>query len=239
MPSLLRHVIFAGSIAFIGLLSACAPKPIPAADFIDTPFPGWTEDDGFYRVYPGDAFDVIVHGAPDLSRAAIVAPDGRLSLPLIAPVLAADRTIEEIQTALAVAYEPILINNRVDLAPTGFAAQQIFVGGEVNQPGVYPLPGEIGALQAVLIAGGFTDFARAKEVIILRRGRGGIAKLRLVNLSAETRGASADAPIALQRFDIVIVPRTAIGNVNVFVRQYIRDALPFEPSFSYAFGNFN
>ena len=62
-----------------------------------------------------------------------------------------------------------------------FAPQQVFVGGEVNQQGAYTIPGPIGSLEAILMAGGFRTSAKTSEVVILRRAPNGGLMMRVVN----------------------------------------------------------
>ena len=49
----------------------------------------------------------------------------------------------------------------------------MFVGGEVSKPGIYDMPGDINALQAVIMAGGFKPIAKRSQVVIIRRGPDG------------------------------------------------------------------
>jgi protein involved in polysaccharide export with SLBB domain len=113
------------------------------------------------------------------------------------------------------------------------------VGGEVEDPGVYDMPGDIDALQAVLMAGGFKTTARRQQVVIVRRSPGGAPMMRTVDLvRAYNDPAGADAA-ALRRFDIVYVPRSTIAEVGLFMQQYFRDALPIQLGFSYALNGRN
>ena len=94
------------------------------------------------------------------------------------------------------------------------------------------MPGDIDALQAVTMAGGFLDTARRRDVIVIRRGAAGRPMMKVVDLRQATFApAHADA-VALCRFDVVYVPKTEIANADIFVAQYIRDLVPV--SFSYA-----
>ncbi len=99
-----------------------------------------------------------------------VGPDGRVSLPTIGPVMVAARHVgAEMKTALEDIYANELIDPSLVITPTDFGSQKIFVGGEVKQPGVFELPGEIDALQAITLAGGWTEEGKPTHVIIMRR----------------------------------------------------------------------
>ena len=208
-----------------------APYPGPMA------FQQWVEDEPGYRLYPGDQLDIVVGSAPELSRTLTVAPDGRVTMPMSRPVMAAGRTILDVRAALQAELGRQLRDPSVAITPRAFVPQQVFVGGEVGQPGTYTLPGPIGAVETVFMAGGLRPSAQAKEIAVLRRAPDGGMMMRVVNL----RGGLANIReyndnIQLRRGDIVFVPRSTLAEVGVFAQQ-LRDALPVDFNLSYQFGS--
>jgi len=199
--------------------------------FADIGYATWQETEPEYRLYPGDQIDVSVLSAPELNRTVAVQPDGRISLPLTPPTMAADRTIPQVEQILAGAYSAQLIRPEVSISLREATPLRIFVGGEVDRPGIYDMPGDIDALQAVIMAGGFRSSAKTSEVVIIRRGPGGQPMARTANLRAVARNPAAADAVPLRRFDVVFVPRTSIAELALFVQQYLRDPLPFQ--FSY------
>src|SRR5690606_6143302 len=105
-----------------------------------------------------------------------------ISLPLIEPVMAADRTIEEVKRTLSAAYSRELLRPEVSLGVKSTVPLKVFVMGEVGNPGVYDMPGDINALQAVAQAGGFKTSANTNSVVIIRRGPEGRGMARTANL---------------------------------------------------------
>lgn len=210
------------------------PSPRPTAAFEDIDYAAWDEGEPDYRLYPGDEVEVVVPSAPELNRSVKVAPDGRIVLPLVAPIMVADRTLPDLEGALEQAYAAQLRRPDVEVALKNAPTQKVFVGGEVANPGVFDMPGDIDALQAVLMAGGFSNAARRGQVVVVRRSPGGRPMMRTVDLKrAVSDPTSADA-VPLRRFDIVYVPRTTVAEVGLFMQQYVRDALPVQFGFSYA-----
>ena len=199
--------------------------------FADIGYATRQETEPEYRLYPGDQVDVTVLSAPELNRSVAVQPDGRITLPLVAPVMAADRTIPQVEAMLAGAYAPQLVRPEVSISLKQAQPLRIFVGGEVDRPGIYDMPGDIDALQAVVMAGGFKTSAAMGDVVIIRRGPGGVPMARVANLRAFTRDPGSTDAVPLRRFDVVFVPRKAISEVALFVQQYLRDPLPVQ--FSY------
>ncbi|MAK62238.1 MAG: polysaccharide export protein [Ponticaulis sp.] len=218
-----------------GILAACTSHPNPTipANGVQG-FQPYSPSLPNYRVYPGDQLRVTIYSAPELSQEnLIVGPDGRIQLPLLEPIMVADRTIPEINTLLKNAMATRLVDPSLDAVVTMFGPQTVFVGGEVGQPGIIEMPGQVDALQAIIMAGGFTDRARERQVILVRRDPDGTVN----SYSLDVRSGWNDPQIAnlgpLQRFDVIYVPKTRIAQHNLFMQQYIRDALPVSFSFVY------
>lgn len=229
-PSLrLRLALLAG----MGLASACSGNPSPSASFPAEPFQTRTTADARYIFHPGDSLEVTVFTAPELSRELTVAPDGRIQLALGPSVVASGRTPEQVAADLEQALGFELLDPRVAVVPTGFASQRIFVGGEVRNAGMFDLPGQIDPLQAILMAGGFTDGARTRQVVLLRRQPGGEVASAVLDIRSGINDPRLAAWTPLQRFDVVYVPKSKIAEENLFVQQYIRNALPLDFQFFY------
>lgn len=236
----LAVVLLAGGVSACGHIDAepITPGPRPSANFSNIGYADWSEEEPSYRFYPGDEIDVSVPSAPELNKSAVVQPDGRISLPLTQPVMAADRTIEELQGSISQAYAGTLLRPQVQVSVKSTQPLKVFVGGEVKNPGVFDMAGDSDALRAVIQAGGFTNGAKRNQVVIIRRGTDGRAMLRTADLLAGiTRPGGTDL-VPLRRFDVVYVPRSGVSEAGLFMQQYFRDLLPI--SFSYAInGNIN
>ncbi len=220
---------FAGCAA---LAQAQPFPPIPVSSSSGPPA-AFSQASGPYRFYPGDQLEVTVLSAPELSRTVTIAPDGRIDLPLLDPILAADLSTEELRDALLAAYSRDLRTPELEVTATGFGSNQVYVAGEVSRAGVYEFRGPIDPLQAIALAGGFLNTARRQEVVIISRVPGGPREVTLVDLrDPAVREGLARAP-TLRRFDVVYVPRSRISNWNLWVQQFIRDALPINFSLFY------
>jgi polysaccharide export outer membrane protein len=207
-----------------------------AAPFPDIGYASWSETEPPYRIYPGDELDISFPYAPELSKTVTVQPDGRVSLSLIHQVMAADRTTGELERTLAEAYSSQLLRPEVVVGVKTAQPLKVFIGGEVDKPGVYDMPGDINALQAVIQAGGFRPSAKESEVVIIRRGPDGRAMMRTCDLKRGVAAAAHADLVPLRRFDIVYVPRTGLAKAGVFVTQ-LRELLPGNLGFDYAITN--
>jgi polysaccharide export outer membrane protein len=209
------------------------PLPPQSGGFQQSAFPSWNPQDEAYRFYPGDRFRMDIRTAPELSGELTIAPDGRVALPTVGPLMAAGQSVRELKAATEDIYSNELLDPSMVITPTGFGSQKIFVGGDVKQPGVFELPGEIDPLQAILLAGGWTDKGKPTSVIVMRRAPGGELMHRVVDVRNGLAKQSLYDVGPLKRFDVVYVTRKAIADENLFVQQFIRDALPIEFSLFY------
>jgi polysaccharide export outer membrane protein len=175
--------------------------------------------------------------------------DGRISLPLIGDVVAERRTPATLQAELKKMYTGKIDNPEVTvmvkeprldiyerdgvvrLLPnpaleelainiTKTAPLLFYVGGEVPSPGVQPFVGDITALQAVYTAGGSATSGDMRSVVLLRRGPDNNVVRMVTDLTADLAGTGT-GDVALQPFDVVIVPRSNIAKVGDAFDQYI------------------
>lgn len=215
----------------MAVMGAKQPAPAPREPtFNNIPYASWTDYEPDYRFYPGDELEVAVPSAPELTKTVTVQPDGRITLPLIGPVMAADRTIGQVQTSIAQAYSTQLLRPQVDVTAKA-APLKVFVGGEVGNPGIIDLSGDADALRAVIQAGDFRSSADRSGVYIIRRGPDGRGMVRRADLLNGLSNAEADL-VPLRRYDIIYVPRSGVAEANLHMQQYFRDMLPIP--FSYA-----
>lgn len=200
-------------------------------------FQQWVDWEPEYTLVPGDQLDIVVGSAPELSRTLTVGPDGRVVMPMSAPIMAAGRTFTDLQNALMAELGKQLRDPRVSVTPRAYAPEQIFVGGEVGQPGTYTLSSRIGALEAIFMAGGLRPSAKSKEIAVLRRSPYGGMMLRTVNIRGGLRDIYGyNDTIQLRRGDIVFVPTNRLAEVGQFVQAF-RNALPVDFNLSYQFGS--
>ncbi len=236
---LLTALLISAALAPLAPMFLAAPAA--AKDRSDPDFPNigyatWTDDEPAYRLYPGDELDFSVGSAPELNKFVTVQPDGRITLPLIGSVMAADRSLEDVQASLVDAYSHQLLRPDITLAIKTAGPLKVFVGGEVDKPGVYDMPGDLDALRAIFMAGGFKTTAKVEQVVIIRRGPEGRPMMRTVDFKQVLRHSAHTDLAPLRRFDIVYVPRSGVSEAGLWVQQYLRDLTPVDLSFSYAFG---
>ncbi len=169
-----------------------------------------------YTISEGDVLDVRVWQNDDLNGELTVRPDGMVSFPLVGDIQAEDLTVPEFSHDLVAALKEYIRNPQVSVSIKQIAGKKIIVLGQVKTPGVYAVTGKRTILEAVGMAGGFTQHAVIKSVILVR---GGLAdpKPQRLNLIKSLRNGDMKENVVLQSGDIVYVPKKYLANLNYYV----------------------
>jgi len=188
-----------------------------------------------YRIQVGDELDVRFFYNPELNDRVLVRPDGFISLQLIGELLVLDMTPGQLTTTLQERYDKVIQRTAITVTVRAFAAQRIYVDGEVNKPGLFPLTGQVTVMQAIALAGVYKDSARLKEIILIRRGPSNEPLAIPINLEEIINSKNMSQDVLLLPYDIVYLPKSPIANVNKWVTMYIKNNLPITPGFGYYF----
>ena len=128
-----------------------------------------------------------------------------MTLPLVGDVAAAGRTSAELRDAIGAALTEYIAKPVVTVIVVETSPQVVYVTGEVNKPGPVALTGgHMSILQALSVAGGFTDFANKKDIRILRKGAAGMQTLKF-NYKDALDDDNKREPLQLQAGDTVVV----------------------------------
>jgi len=200
-----------GLIALLSLFIGCAGS----GPVIKEPPPLKAQE---YLLQPGDELEIKFYYHPELNEKVTIRPDGKISLQLIDEIQAAGRTPGELDEIITQKYAQTLVDPEVTVIVR--SSGEVFVGGEVNHPGLIPFKGNLTLLGAIFQAGGFKGSAKISNVLVLRKGRDGNPELIRVNLK------KWENDMGLQPYDIVFVPKSRISKIQQFVDQYVEGILP-------------
>jgi polysaccharide export outer membrane protein len=160
--------------------------------------------DSPYRIGCADVLQVAVWRDADLSRQLPVRPDGFISLPMVGEVKANGLTPTELEKVISEKLKPYVQDPRVTVVVTEVNSSRVFVTGEVTHPGAYAMPSRTSLVQAIALAGGFTEFASSDDIVVLRtRGQPERLKVRYSDLISDD---GTPATFVLQPGDTIVVP---------------------------------
>lgn len=214
-------------LVLLAALQAAPASPAPGQAAPASPAP----DPRLYAVGPNDVLNVTVFNQPSLSGKFTVEADGTLAFPLLGRVAAGGLSVRAIEDKvrerlLAAGY---LNDPKVSVVVDQFRSQQIFVMGEVKQPGNLQYTGSMTLIEALARAGSTTERA-GTEVVIVRSAsgvgsgappqnpnapNGNTIRVNLQNLQSGTLSQN----VPLQAGDTIFVPRA----VTVFVSGEVRN----------------
>lgn len=174
---------------------------------------------------PGDSLQVRFAYWPELDTEQSIRPDGKIALQLVGEVVAGGQTPEELRAELLSQYADKLIDPEITVVVQSLAGQRVYVGGEVQRPGLVVMQGRLTVLEAIMQSGGFKkESAKLSTVVVIRR-RDDKQYARSLNLRAALKEPASE-PFYLEPFDVVYVPRTNIDRVDQFVEKYINQIIP-------------
>ncbi|MGH9561506.1 MAG: polysaccharide biosynthesis/export family protein, partial [Terracidiphilus sp.] len=135
-----------------------------------------------YRLYPSDQIAVTFPLTPEFNQTVVIEPDGYAGLTGAGDVRLAGLTTEEAVATIKAAYVKVLHDPIVDVELKNFNKPFFVVTGQVNHPGKFDLRGSTSATEAVAIAGGMNDAAKASDALLFRRVDGSRYEVTRINL---------------------------------------------------------
>lgn len=165
-----------------------------------------TED---YRMGAGDVVQVEVRGQPDLDKAVVIRPDGKISLRLLGDVYVSGMTAEEVDDRLTRLYKEYIVGADITVSVVAFNSKEIYVFGQVPREGPQAWAGETTILEAISRAGGTLARAEPKAVQVTRGN-----KVWKVNMDDIVIKGKTDQNLYLQPGDVVFVPLNGFARVG-------------------------
>jgi polysaccharide biosynthesis/export protein len=162
-----------------------------------------SQDD--YLIGPGDVLEILVWKEPDLSRTVRVRLDGKISLPLMDDIQAANSTLLQLKERITEALRGYVDAPSVYVILQENRSKKIYIVGKVNAPGEYVIEKDTSLLQAIAMAGGFAEWADKGDIVVMRKGPQGQFRIK-VDYRRAVSGKDTDQNILLQPDDIIIVP---------------------------------
>lgn len=201
--ALLGASLLAGLVAPVCAQSLATPQPSPdglkgAEDDVVVVTANRTNTD--YRFGPGDKLRVTVYGQDDLSGEFQIDTAGYVRLALIGQIRASGTTARELETKIKAALDNgYLADARVAIEVTAY--RPFYIIGQVGKPGQYPYVSNMSALDAIALAGGFTEKAAESTIYVRHEG------------DAEERAIEPDELTRIEPGDVVRVRKASFWAV--------------------------
>jgi polysaccharide export outer membrane protein len=158
----------------------------------------------FNVIGAGDVLNISVWKEPSLSGPVKVRPDGFVTLPLVNEIQVVGMTTAQLRKTLEDKYKEFTVDPFVTVRLEAIASSEVFLLGQVNRPGAFPLSGNETLLQILARAGGLTVFADRSNIRVVRRNRDKITEY-IVDYDGIIKG-DVKQDILLRPGDRIIVP---------------------------------
>ena len=158
-----------------------------------------------YVIGPEDVLYIHVWKEESLTRTVPVRMDGKISLPLIQEIKAAGLTPLQLKEVLMRKFKEFIENPIVSVTVVEVNSYKVYIIGQVRSPGVQRLRSETTVTQVIVLAGGFTEWANQKKILVVRKEDGREKRIK-VNYKRIMDGKDLDSNIILKAGDTVVVP---------------------------------
>ncbi len=185
------------------LLGACGPQQAPSGLGQSIPSPD-------YVIGPLDTLHVFVWHNPDLTEVVTVRPDGRISVPLINDMPAAGITPSQLAHNIQEKLKNYIQDPIVTVMVTSFTGPysgQVRIVGEAAHPQAIPYRAQMTLLDAMIQAGGLTQYAAGNRGTLVRTVNGKETEYR-VRIGDLILDGDMTANVPLLPGDIVIIPQS-------------------------------
>jgi polysaccharide export outer membrane protein len=159
-----------------------------------------------YVIGPQDLLAINVWHEPELSQSVPVRPDGKISLPLVGDLEVSGLTPRLLQARLAHELDAYIRKPQVTVIVREVNSHKFYIIGHVEHPGTYSLSARMTVLDALATAGGFRDFAKVRQIYLLRLRPDGSRNRLHFDYKTAVNGKTWYRDIELQVGDTVVVP---------------------------------
>jgi polysaccharide export outer membrane protein len=159
-----------------------------------------------YKISSGDILEITTWKEPDFSRGEVlVRIDGKITFPLLDDIQAAGRTPLHVKKDIETGLKDFIEKPVVTVTVKNPVGQKFYILGEIVNTGEYNLVKNLTVLQAFALAGGFTEWASKKEIILMRN-EDGKEKIYKINYKDIMKGKDFTQNIHIKANDTIIVP---------------------------------
>jgi polysaccharide export outer membrane protein len=162
-----------------------------------------------YVIGEGDALNISVWGNKELSLVVKVRPDGKITIPALGEISAADLTARELQESLSEKMKKMVKNPVVTVIVEGISNNKVYIFGGGVKPGVFDLTRRTTLLQLLCVEGDLAN-TDLHEAYVLRGGK--IIKKDFYKLF--NKGATEE-DLVIKPNDVVFFP--ALADKNIYV----------------------
>jgi len=170
-----------------------------------------------YQLCKSDVLELDLPMTPEFNQTVTVQPDGYIMLLGAGDLHVEGQTIPELIESVRAAYHGMLHDPVIAVHVKDFEKPYFIAGGEVGHPGKYELRGDITAVEAVSIAGGFTESSKHSEVWLFRRVSNDWVETKELNIKKMLNAGNLSEDLHLHPGDMLYVPKSTLGKIRRYL----------------------
>ena len=170
-----------------------------------------------YQLCKDDVLQLTFVLTPEFSQTVAVQPDGFITLLGVGDLHVEGQTIPEVTQSIQAAYEKKLHNPMLTVRLLDFEKPYFIAGGQVGHPGKFELRGDTTLLQAVAIAGGFTESSMHSQVWLFRRVSNDWVETKQFNVKKMLKNGDLSEDAHLRPGDMIYVPQNTLSKIKRFI----------------------
>ena len=171
-----------------------------------------------YRLQPSDVLDLRYRYTPEFNETMTIQPDGFVVLTLVGDLKLEGLTLDQAREAISEKVSTRLRDPEVSLTLKDFQKPYFVVAGQVGHPGKFEMRGRVTAVEAITVAGGFTEKSKHSQVILYRRISPDLAEAKLLDMKSIMTASGMREDPELRPGDFLVVPQNAISKIERFVK---------------------
>jgi polysaccharide biosynthesis/export protein len=159
-----------------------------------------------YVIGADDVLSIVFWRDKDMSAEEVtVRPDGKVALPLLNDIQAAGLTPEQLRDEVVEAARRFVEDPNPTVMVKEINSRKVFITGQIEKPGPYPLKSTTTVLQLIATAGGLKEFVSGKNISVIRSEAGQPIVYRF-NYQDVLNRENLAQNIELRPGDTVVVP---------------------------------
>jgi polysaccharide export outer membrane protein len=170
-----------------------------------------------YQLCRSDVLELTFPLTPEFNQTVTVEPDGYITLHGADSIYVEGQTLAQVSRSIRDAYAGVLHEPIVAVDLKDFEKPYFIAGGQVGHPGKYELRGDTTVVQAVEIAGGFTDQAKHSEVWVFRRVSNDWVESHRIDVKNMLHSGKLTEDMDLQPGDMLYVPKNTLGKIQRYL----------------------
>ena len=178
----------------------------------------FSEREPRYRLQPSDVLELRYRYTPEFNETVTIQPDGFVALSLVGALKLEGLSLDEAREKITEMASSRLRDPELSLMLKDFQKPYFVVAGQVGHPGRFEMRGRVTAVEAITVAGGFTEKSKHSQVILYRRIGSNVAEAKLLNMKRIMTASGLAEDPELRPGDLLVVPQNVISTIERFVK---------------------